>query len=257
MGSGDFRRWLTVRYRPICRARRLPLRRPYCASRLRLYANALRVPTRDGGGHGARRSNGNSRQTRHSQRRPDAVGSAGAADPRRRRRRGGRRTDHGGGPAEGPRHGRRDDDRRRQRRRAGARADRQPRASGRRRLDAAPEPAQLDRILDARRRDDDDLGGRGAYARAPEGHRRPQGAGDRRAAHLFELPLGRREAARRRVGDRTGHGGERLRRTGQGRRQAPGRDRAGQRQGRADRAQDGRMGAQARIPAGRRSPAPA
>ena len=42
------------------------------------------------------------------------------------------------------------------------RPDRQPRAPGLRRLDAAPEPARLDRFDDERRRHDDGLGRRGA-----------------------------------------------------------------------------------------------
>ena len=60
---------------------------------------------------------------------------------------------------------------RRQGHRAGAGADRQPRPSGVRRLDAAPEPARLDRQLPARRRHHDDLGRRGASAGAAAGRR--------------------------------------------------------------------------------------
>ncbi len=142
------------------------------------------------------------------------------------------------------------------------RPDRQPRAPGVRRLDAAAEPARLDRQLPARRRDDDDLGGRGAPARPAEGHRRRQGAGDHRAARLRRLPARRRQGAGRCAGAREGHGRERLRRAGGGRRDAAGRGRPRWRQGsraRRSRWSPGRAStasAAPSTPAARRSPAP-
>ena len=66
-------------------------------------------------------------------------------------------------------------------------ADRQPRASGIRRLDAAPEPARLDRLHAQRRRDHDDFCRRGASAGPAEGHRGTEGAGDHRSARVPQL----------------------------------------------------------------------
>ena len=58
------------------------------------------------------------------------------------------------------------------RRRARARPDRQPRPSGCRRLDAAAEPAQLDRFMPAWRRHHDGVSGRSSHARSAARHRR-------------------------------------------------------------------------------------
>ena len=66
----------------------------------------------------------------------------------------------------------------------GARPDRQPRPSGVRRLDAAPEPAGLDRQLPSWRRHHDDLGRRGPSARPAQGRGRRQGARDHRPARV-------------------------------------------------------------------------
>ena len=68
----------------------------------------------------------------------------------------------------------------------GARPDRQPCASRRRRLDAAAKPDRLDRQLSARRRHHHDFGRRGPHARPPARRRRPQGDGDFRAARVLD-----------------------------------------------------------------------
>ena len=88
--------------------------------------------------------------------------------------------------------------------------------------DWTPRQSQLGWIdsHDERRRDDHDLGRRGAPARPAQGHRRPEGAGHHRAARLRQLPPRRRQGAGRRAGDREGHGRERLQGPGRGRRQA-------------------------------------
>ena len=170
------------------------------------------------------------------------------ADPRRRHDRRRRRTHRGDRRAEGRRRRGRDDRRRRQRRGRRARPDRQPCASGLRRLDAAPEPARLDRFDAARRRHHDDLGRRGASARPPARHRRPEGARDHRAAHVQQLPRQRRQAARRRAGDRAGHDRAGFQGACRSRREAARRSGPRRRQGRREREADGRLGAQIRHP---------
>ena len=80
-----------------------------------------------------------------------------------------------------------DDDDRCPRRRDRARPDRQSRPSGRGRLDASAEPAQLDRFMPAWRSHDDGVRGRSSHARPAPRHRRSQGDGDHCAALLFEL----------------------------------------------------------------------
>ncbi len=199
--------------------------------------------------HGRRRAKTHrADQARHPQHRTDPQRRPGTADPRRRYRRRDRRANHGDRPRQRPRHGRRDHDRRRQGLSSDPRPHRQPRASRRRRLDAASKPAELDRLVHAWRGDDDDLRRRGAYARPPARHCRPEGDGDHGATHLCGVPAGRGEASCRRPGDRARHGRKRLRRARLGRRETARRDRPRRRQGRADRAQDGRLGAQARHP---------
>ena len=131
-------------------------------------------------------------------------------------------------------------------------SDRFARASGIRRLDPAPEPARLDRVVPARRRHHHGVGRRGAPARPSEGRGRHQGAGDHRAARVRRHARGRRrrrgQGAGRRAGDREGHGRVRLRRDGRGRRDAARRDRSGLGQGRRRGGADGRLGASPRHP---------
>ena len=158
-------------------------------------------------------------QGRHPEHRPAAVGRHRPAHPRRRHHRRRRRPDRRGRQGEGLRHCEGADtviDARRTCVAPGP--DRQPRASGVRRLDAAPEPARLDRLDDERRRHHHDLGRRGAPAGPAQGHRRPEGAGHHRAARLRQLPPRRRQGAGRRAGHREGHGRERLQGAGRGRR---------------------------------------
>ena len=69
---------------------------------------------------------------------------------------------------------------RRQGRDGVSRADRLARPPGVRRLDAAPAHDRLHRVRAARRRHVDDLGGRGPPPGPAQGHRRAQGARDRR-----------------------------------------------------------------------------
>ena len=107
------------------------------------------------------------------------------------------------GKAQGRRHRRRHHHRRRHGHHRRPRPDRQPCASGRRRLDAAAEPDRLDRQLPARRRHHHDLGRRSPHARPSARHRRPQGDGDLRAARVLDAPPRRREGSRRRAGHRT------------------------------------------------------
>ena len=100
--------------------------------------------------------------------------------------------------------------RRYRRRRAGdhrvPRPDRQPRPPGVWRLDSPPEPAQLDRQHDERRRHQHDLSRRGAFTGKAEGCDRGQSTGGNGAARFHEHASRRREGACRRAGDRAGHG---------------------------------------------------
>jgi AcrR family transcriptional regulator len=130
----------------------------------------------------------------------------------------------------------------------GARPDRQPRAPGVRRLDAAPGPDRLDRLDHARRRDHHDFRRRSAPARSPERHRRPEGAGHHRAACVRQLPPRRREGAGRRAGHRERHGRERLQGTGRSRRGPARRSGPGLGEGRLRGQGDGGLGAQVRHP---------
>ena len=64
--------------------------------------------------------------------------------------------------------------------------DRQPRPSGRRRLDAAAEPDRLDRQLSPWRGHHHDLGRRGSHARSPPRRGRAEGDGDLCAARVLD-----------------------------------------------------------------------
>ncbi len=177
--------------------------------------------------------------------------------------RGRERQDHRDRPLQGRQHRGRHHRRRCQRHHRRPGPDRQPRPSRRRRLDAAAEPDQLDRQLSPRRRHHHDFGRRGAHARPSPRRRRLEGDGDLCAARVLDAASGRREGSRRRAGDRMRDGRGRFQGVGRGRRQAARRSRPGRRQGRPDRAEDGRLGAQVRHPEhdphrrSLRSPAPA
>ncbi len=75
-----------------------------------------------------------------------------------------------------------------------------------------------------------------------------EGDGDLCAARVLDAESRRRKGSRRRAGDRMRDGRGRLQGNGRGRRQAARRGRLGRRQGRPDRAEDGRLGAQIRHP---------
>ncbi len=104
--------------------------------------------------------------------------------------------------------------------------DRQPLPSCVRRLDAATEPARLDRLVRQRRRHYVRIRGRGAPAGPAQGPHRRQGSRDHGAAHVCQLPPFRSQSDGRRsgAGENDGRGG--LRGTRPRRRHHDRRDRA-------------------------------
>ncbi|GCC48951.1 hypothetical protein chiPu_0033104, partial [Chiloscyllium punctatum] len=138
--------------------------------------------------HGSRRAPGHRpQQAGDPQYRAVAVGSAGEADSGRRYHRRRERQDISDRPLQGRRYRRRHHDRRCHGNDGRTRPDRQPRPSGRRRLDAAAEPDQLDRQLSAWRRHHHDLRRRGTHARPAARRGRRQGDGDLRAARVLDV----------------------------------------------------------------------